>query len=206
MDMSLGELQGLVVNREAWCAAIQRKESDTTERLKWTELILRMSAFTLAISCLTSSDLLWFMDLTFQVPMHYCSLQHWTLLLSPVTSTTRLISYVKLHVEGFPGGSEVKVSACNVGDLSLIPGSGRSPGEGNDNPLQYSCPENPKDGEGWWATVQGVHKESDTTERFHFHFKLHGKHFKWMVINILRLHCMGVGQKCFRYSGNYWNS
>ena len=44
--------------------------------------------FTLAISCLTTSNLPWFMDLTFQVPMQYCSLQHWTLLLSPVTSTT----------------------------------------------------------------------------------------------------------------------
>jgi hypothetical protein len=40
---------------------------------------------------------------------------------------------------GFPGGAEVKASACNVGDLGLIPGSGRSPGEGNGNPLQYSC-------------------------------------------------------------------
>ena len=47
-----------------------------------------MSMFTLAISCLTTSNLPWFMDLTFQVPMQYCSLQHWTLLLSPVTSTT----------------------------------------------------------------------------------------------------------------------
>ena len=44
--------------------------------------------FTLAISCLTASNLPWFMDLTFQVPVQYCSLQHWTLLLSPVTSTT----------------------------------------------------------------------------------------------------------------------
>ena len=47
-----------------------------------------MSTFTLAISCLTTSNLPWFMDLTFQDPMQYCSLQHWTLLLSPVTSTT----------------------------------------------------------------------------------------------------------------------
>ena len=46
-----------------------------------------MSMFTLAISCLTTSKLPWFMDLTLQVPMQYCSLQHWTLLLSPVTST-----------------------------------------------------------------------------------------------------------------------
>ena len=47
-----------------------------------------MSTFTLAISCLTTSNLPWFMNLTFQVPMQYCSLQHWTLLRSPVTSTT----------------------------------------------------------------------------------------------------------------------
>ena len=46
----------------------------------------------------------------------------------------------------FPGGSEVKESACNVGDLGSIPGLGRSPGEGNGNPLQYSYLENPMDG------------------------------------------------------------
>ena len=49
----------------------------------------------------------------------------------------------------FPGGSEVKASASNEGDLGLIPGSGRSPGEGNGNPLQYSYLENPVDGESW---------------------------------------------------------
>ena len=48
---------------------------------------------------------------------------------------------------GFPGGSEVKASASNVGDPGSIPGSGRSPGEGNGNPLLYSCLENPMDGE-----------------------------------------------------------
>ena len=50
-------------------------------------------------------------------------------------------------------GSEVKASACNAGDLGSIPGSGRSPGEGNGHPLQYSCLENPMDGGAWWATV-----------------------------------------------------
>ena len=48
---------------------------------------------------------------------------------------------------GFPGGSEVKASACNAGDLGSIPESGRSPGEGNGNPLQYSCLENPMEEE-----------------------------------------------------------
>ena len=49
----------------------------------------------------------------------------------------------------FPGGSEVKASASNEGDPGSIPGLGRSPGEGNDNPLQYSCLENPMDREAW---------------------------------------------------------
>ena len=52
----------------------------------------------------------------------------------------------------------VKASAYNVGDLGSIPGLGRSPGEGNGNPLQYSCLENPMDGGAWWATVHGVAK------------------------------------------------
>ena len=51
--------------------------------------------------------------------------------------------------QGFPGGSEVKASAWNAGDPGLIPGSGRSPGEGNGNPLQYCCQENPMEGGAW---------------------------------------------------------
>ena len=58
----------------------------------------------------------------------------------------------------FPGGSDGKVSACNVGDLGSIPGLGRSSGEGKGNPLQYSCLENPMDGGAWQATVHGVAK------------------------------------------------
>ena len=57
---------------------------------------------------------------------------------------------------GFPGGLEVKASACNTRDLGSIPGSGRCPGEGNGNPLQHSCLENPMDVGAWWATVHGV--------------------------------------------------
>ena len=55
----------------------------------------------------------------------------------------------------FPGGSEGKASACNVGDQGSIHGLGRSPGEGNGNPLQYSCLENPMDGEAWWLQPMG---------------------------------------------------
>ena len=59
---------------------------------------------------------------------------------------------------GFLGGSDGKESGCNVGDLGLIPGSGRSPGEGNGYPLQYSCLQNSMDREAWWAAVHGVTK------------------------------------------------
>ena len=65
----------------------------------------------------------------------------------------------------FPGGSDGKASVYNAGDLGLIPGSGRCPGEGNGNPLQYSCLENPMDRGAWQATVHGVIKELDTAER-----------------------------------------
>ena len=58
--------------------------------------------------------------------------------------------------QGFPWCSVGKESACNAGDLSSIPGSGRSPGEGNGNPLQYSCLGNPKARGASWATVHGV--------------------------------------------------
>ena len=68
----------------------------------------------------------------------------------------------------FPGCSEVKVFASNAGDLSSIPGSGRSPGEGNGNLLLYSCLENPMDGGAWWATVHS-RKESDMTSLSQHH-------------------------------------
>ena len=58
----------------------------------------------------------------------------------------------------FPGGSDSKVSVYNVGDLGSIPGSERTPGEGNGNPLQCSCLENPGDRGAWWAAVYGLHR------------------------------------------------
>ena len=71
---------------------------------------------------------------------------------------------------GFPGGSEVKASACNVGELGSIPGSERSLGEGNGNPLQYSCLENPMDGGAWWAAVHGVARSLTRLSDFTFFF------------------------------------
>ena len=93
----------------------------------------------------------------------FCS--YFTLTLIFVT-----ICIVLFVLLGFPGGSEVKVSACNEGDTGSIPGLGRSLGEGNGNPLQYSCLENPMDGGAWWATVHGVAKSQTQLSDFNFTF------------------------------------
>ena len=75
---------------------------------------------------------------------------------------------------GFPGGSEVTVSACNAGDLGSVPGSGRSPGEGNGSPLQYSCLQNPMDRGACWVTVHGVAKSWTQLSK---HIKKQRHHF-----------------------------
>ena len=79
-----------------------------------------------------------------------------------------------IFILGFPGGSEVKASACNAGDLGSIPGSGRSPGEGNGSPLQYSCLENPMDRGAWGATVHRVAKSRTRLSDFTFIYNLFG--------------------------------
>ena len=84
-------------------------------------------------------------------------------------SATETISdiYWALTVrKGLPCGSNGKQSACNVGDLGSFPGLGRSSGEGNGNPLQYSCLENPIDIGAWWATVDGVAKSQTRLSDF----------------------------------------
>ena len=82
---------------------------------------------------------------------------------------------------GFPGGSEVKASAFNAGDLGSIPGLGRSPGEGNGNPLQYSCLENPIDRGAWWAIVHRVAKS--WTRLSDFTFTLSYSYFSLQQLN-----------------------
>ena len=68
------------------------------------------------------------------------------------------VPHFRLEIRASPGGSVVKNLSANAGDVGLIPGVGRSPGEGNGNPLQYSFLENSMDRGAWWATVRGVAK------------------------------------------------
>ena len=83
----------------------------------------------------------------------------------------------------FPGGSDGKESVCNAGDLGLIPGSRRSPGEGNGYPLQYSCLENPTDREAWWLHSIGSQRVGhDWATPLQFRCKSEGCSFS-------RLHC-----------------
>ena len=77
----------------------------------------------------------------------------------------RIVCNKNCNKYGFPGGSAVKSPPANTGDPGLSPGSGRSSGGGNGNPLQYSCLENPMNRGAWWATVHEVSKESNMTEQ-----------------------------------------
>ena len=70
---------------------------------------------------------------------------------------------------GLPWWLSGKESAYNAGDAGLIPGSGRSPGEGNGNSFQYSCLENPMDRGAWWAIVHGVAKSQTQLSNHHCH-------------------------------------
>ena len=91
---------------------------------------------------------------------------------------------------GFPDDSEVKASACNVGDLDSIPGSGRSPGEENGNPLQYSCLENPMNGGALW--VHRVTKSGPRLSNFTFNFN---NEWCWAFLHLFISHlCVFFGE------------
>ena len=80
-----------------------------------------------------------------------------------IGNTNTLVSMEAKAPPSFPGRSAVKNLPVSAGNTGSVPGWGSSPGEGNGNPLQFSCPENPKDRGAWQATVRGVAKESVTT-------------------------------------------
>ena len=91
-------------------------------------------------------------------------MQIWVSLVAPeqscLSGQALSLSVMKM---GFPGGSLVKNPLAKAGDVGSIPGSGKCPGEENDNPLQYSCLGNPTDGGASWTIVHGVTKEFDVT-------------------------------------------
>ena len=118
----------------------------------------------------------------------------------PLSLSLSFFLFIAVYVRWNVHSMYTQESACNAGDLGSIPGSGRSPVEGNGNPLQCSCLENPRDGRAWWAAVCGVtqswtwlkwlssssrrlvgysprgHKELNMTERLHFHFTMYNIH------------------------------
>ena len=99
----------------------------------------------------------------------------WSTIVDLSGLTFEMYLFLEIDLCIFPGGSEGKVSAYNVGILGSIPGLGRSPGEGNGNPLQYSCQENPMDGGAWWATVHRVAKSQTWLSDFTTLEKMHNK-------------------------------
>ena len=121
-DMSLSKHWELVMDREAWHAAVHGVTKSQTQLSYWTELNPDLHDFLVSL----------------------------------------------IPVGGFPGGSDSKESANSAKDLGSIPGSGRSPKEGNGNSLQYSCLENPMNGGAWQATVHGVSKSQTQLSDFTF--------------------------------------
>ena len=97
---------------------------------------------------------------------------------------TRTYALECLFQDGFPGGSDSKASAHNAGDLGSIPGSRRSTGEGNGNPLQHPCLEKSHGRGSLIGYTPWGRKESDTTEWLHFHFLFLLIFFLWKISNI----------------------
>ena len=110
--------------------------------------------------CLTSKSLFRYF-LSWRLVLIACFLQWPRLLLDPrcyIPSLLHFLLHSTYHLLGFPGALDGKESACNAGDPGSIPGLGRSPGERNSNPLQYSCLGNPMNRGAWQATVHGATK------------------------------------------------
>ena len=183
MDVSLGELQELVMDREAWHAVIHGvAESDPTEQPNWTQLKVLFfplsgkflpcvseqteeswkPLYKSSFSCYNSNNKKTLND---PFPLYMFIFPYSVTLLIPLLQSLNIWNYSSFHQNKhsfvfpcFPGGWDSKESAYNAGNLGSIPGLGRSPGEGNGNPLQYSCLKNSMDRGAWRATVHGVTK------------------------------------------------
>ena len=182
MSMSLSKLRELVMDREAWRAAVHGVTKSQTWLSDWTERMYSLVYSDVKESACNVGDPgsipesgrspgVWR-----GIPLQHSSLENpmdggsWWATGHGVTKSARLSDlHFQCILEGifkdFPGGSIGKVSACNAGDPRLIPGypssipgSGRSPGRGNGNPLQYACLENSRNRGSWWAKVHRVPK------------------------------------------------
>ena len=105
---------------------------------------------------------------------------------------------------GFPGGSDGQESTCNVGNLGSIPRLGRSPGEGNGSPPQYSCLENPMDRGAWWVTVHEVTKS--WTQLSDFHFLTHPQREAVAHLGSVSLNCLKRAKAVVERWCHSWNS
>ena len=106
--------------------------------------------------------------------------------------------WMQLMLDHLPSGAVVKNLPTNTGDVGLISGWGRSPGEGNGNPLQCSCLENPTDRGDWWALLHGVSKEADTSEQ------LNNRSSKNHTVWLLRWKSQASNERAFKKTF-YWS-
>ena len=126
---------------------------------------------------------------------HFCVIPKHrdTMLIMIIVNLERFYQSMNIFVSLITEASVGKESACCVGDLASIPGSGRSPGEGNGNPFQYSCLEKSMDRGAWQATVCGITKSRTQLSAYHFHFQISWKMWTrpWLVhyFNVVFYNC-----------------